>query len=147
MNHPTPSPGERATEAPASRAVVYRRWGDPQRCQVFGPYLIEPLLDAAEECAGTVYRVYLGPGQRTALSVHRQAEEYYFVLSGRGLALINGQEYPLTPGVFLRLPPGTVHSFRTTEEPLEMLDIHTPGCWPQRDTYFVPSPQSAVEPP
>ena len=30
-----------------------------------------------------------------------------------------------------------MHGFVTANEPLDMLDIHTPGCRPDRDVYFV----------
>ena len=76
------------------------------------------------------------PGQRTAISYHRIAEEYYFVLAGQGTAILDGVEYTLTAGDFLRLPPGTRHGFVTEDEPLEMLNIHTPGSRPDRDVYF-----------
>jgi mannose-6-phosphate isomerase-like protein (cupin superfamily) len=102
-----------------------------------GPYLIETLIDRTEEGAGTVYRVTVAPNQRTAVSYHRRAEEYYFVLAGGGAAVLNGREYPLESGDFLRLPPGTHHGFLGGPQGLVMLDIHTPGCRPDRDTYFV----------
>ena len=65
------------------------------------------------------------------------AEEYYYVLVGPRRSDPRGREYPLAPGDFLRLPPGTTHGFVTGDEPLEMLDIHTPGSRPDRDVYFV----------
>ena len=123
--------GERPLE------VIHRRSGDAGRSAALGPYLIEPLLSEAEEGAGTVYRVRIAPGQRTSVSYHRVAEEYYFVLAGRGTAILDGKEYPLAAGDFLRLPPGTTHGFLTGDEALDLLDIHTPGCRPDRDTYFV----------
>lgn len=116
--------------------LIHRR-GDVARGRRLGPYVIEALLTEAEEGAGTVYRVRVEPHQRTAVSYHRVAEEYYYVLSGSGTALLNGTEYALAPGDFLRLPPGTTHGFVTGDEALEMLDVHTPGCRPDRDTYFV----------
>jgi mannose-6-phosphate isomerase-like protein (cupin superfamily) len=118
-------------------ALIHRRSGDPERSQRLGPYVIEELIGETEEGAGTVYRVRIEPHQRTAVSYHLLAEEYYFVLAGRGTAVLNGAEYPLAPGDFLRLPPGTTHGFVTADEPLEMLDVHTPGCRPDRDVYFV----------
>jgi mannose-6-phosphate isomerase-like protein (cupin superfamily) len=105
--------------------------------QRLGVYAIEALIDAAEEGAGTVWRVRIEPNQRTRISYHQIAEEYYFILAGSGTALIDGRRQPLKAGDFLRLPPGTAHGFETAAEPLEMLDIHTPGCWPDRDTYFL----------
>ena len=40
-------------------------------------------------------------------------------------------------GDFLRLPPGTTHGFTAGPDGLDMLDVHTPGCRPDRDVYFV----------
>jgi len=127
--------------------VIYRPSGDPARVRRLGAYGIEALIDAGEEGAGTVYRVRIEPGQRTGITYHQVAEEYDFILAGRGKAMINGREQPVKTGDFLRLPPGTTHGFITAEEPLEMLDIHTPGCRPDRDTFFVEAPPATVAPP
>lgn len=116
--------------------IIHRRSGDPSREQKLGPYCIEALLERDETRAGTVYRVRLAPLERTGVSYHAVAEEYYFVLAGGGTAILQGREYPLEPGDFLRLPPGTRHAFVAAAQGLEMLDIHTPGCWPDHDTYF-----------
>jgi quercetin dioxygenase-like cupin family protein len=118
-------------------SLIHRASGDPQRTQQLGPYHVEALLDPAEEGAGTVYRVRIAAGERTNVSYHRLAEEYYFVLAGSGNALLNEREYPLRPGDFLRLPPGTTHGFIAGPDGLDLLDIHTPGCRPDRDVYFV----------
>ena len=59
------------------------------------------------------------------------------MLSGSGTAVLQGGEHVVRAGDFLRLPPGTTHGFVTADEPLEMLNIHTPGCRPDRDVYFV----------
>jgi quercetin dioxygenase-like cupin family protein len=117
--------------------LIHRASGDPARSERLGPYVIEALLSESEEGAGTVYRVYIEPRCRTSVSYHRVAEEYYYVLTGSGMALLNGAEHALAAGDFLRLPPGTTHGFITGDEPLEMLNIHTPGCRPDRDVYFV----------
>lgn len=120
--------------------LVHRRSGDPGRTQQLGPYRIEALLDRAEARAGTVYRVHIAAGQRTAVSYHRVAEEYYFVLAGSGTAVLDGREQPLHAGDFLRLPPGTHHGFVAGPQGLDLLDVHTPGCWPDHDTYFTDRP-------
>jgi quercetin dioxygenase-like cupin family protein len=117
--------------------LIHRRGGDAARGERLGPYIIEALLSEEEEGAGTVYRVRVEPHQRTAISYHLLAEEYYHVLAGRGTAVLNGAEHELAPGDFLRLPPGTTHGFVTGDEALEMLNVHTPGCRPNRDVYFV----------
>ncbi|MEO5915892.1 MAG: cupin domain-containing protein [Luteolibacter sp.] len=102
-----------------------------------GPYEIETLIAEEDEGAATAYRVRIEPHQRTAVSYHRVAEEIYQILSGSGTAVLDGVEYPLGAGDFLRLPPGTTHCFVTGEEALVMLDIHCPGSRPDRDVFFV----------
>lgn len=117
--------------------IIHRRGGDPNRVQQLGPYRLETLLDPHEEGAGIVHRVYIAPRERTSVSYHRIAEEFYYVLSGSGTAILDGREYRILAGDFLRLPPGTTHGFVTDDEPLEMLDIQIPGCRPDRDVYFI----------
>ena len=117
--------------------LIHRPSGIAERTQRLGPYAIESLLSPTEEAAGTVYRVRVEANSRTSIGYHKRAEEYYFVLAGHGIAVLDGREQPLAPGDFLRLPPGTTHGFVTADEPLDMLDVHTPGCRPDRDVYFV----------
>jgi mannose-6-phosphate isomerase-like protein (cupin superfamily) len=118
-------------------SLVHRSSGDPERTQQLGPYQVEALLEPHEEGAGTVYRVRIAAHERTNISYHRRAEEYYFVLAGSGVAWLDGREHPLKTGDFLRLPPGTTHGFSAGAGGLDLLDIHTPGCRPDRDVYFV----------
>jgi mannose-6-phosphate isomerase-like protein (cupin superfamily) len=126
-------------EAPAL-AIIHRPSGDPGRTQQLGPYRLETLIDPSEEGAGIVHRVFVAPHERTSVSYHRIAEEFYFVLAGSGTAILDGREYRLAAGDFLRLPPGTTHGFVTADAPLEMLDIQVPGCRPDRDVFFVGGP-------
>lgn len=128
------------TEVPRKLGLIHRPSGDASKVQRLGPYAIESLIAPEEEGASTVYRVTVGPRERTRISYHRVAEELYFVVSGRGVALLDAEEHALSPGDLLRLPPGTTHGFVTADEPLVMLNIHTPGCRPDRDVYFSDGP-------
>ncbi len=105
--------------------------------QKLGPYEIESLIPLDDEAAGTAYRVRIEAHSTTSVSYHKLAEELYYVLSGSGTAILNGERYELKTGDFLRLPPGTTHGFITQDEPLVMLDVHSPGSRPNRDVYFV----------
>jgi mannose-6-phosphate isomerase-like protein (cupin superfamily) len=102
-----------------------------------GLYDIETLIAEADEGAATAYRIRIAPHQRTQVSYHLVAEEFYYVISGSGVAVLNGIEQALRAGDFLRLPPGTTHGFVTAEEELVMLDVHTPGSRTDRDVYFL----------
>src|SRR4051812_2089031 len=125
------------SEATPELKLIHRNSGDPARARRLGPYRIEALLERHEQGAGTAYRVQVGPGERTEVSYHRVAEEFYFVLAGGGWAPLAGLVYPLAAGDFLRLPPGTTHGFVAGEQGLDLLDVHVPGCWPDHDVYFV----------
>ena len=105
----------------------------------FGPYKIATLISPEDEGALTAYRVTVEPNQVTSESYHKVAEECYFVIAGSGTAILDGKAYALNPGDFLRLPPGTKHQFRTAENALVMLDLHTPGSRPDHDVYFTGS--------
>jgi len=121
----------------SSLQVLHVRGGEGAEVARLGPYEIETLIPVAAEGSATAYRVRIEPHQRTATSYHKLAEELYLVLSGSGVAVLNGVEYELRTGDFLRLPPGTTHAFITGDEALVMLDVHTPGSRPDRDVYFV----------
>jgi len=116
--------------------VIYNQKSGKRTIESLGPYEIESLIDPEEEGRFTAYRVRIEPRQDTSESYHKKAEECYYVTGGRGVAILDGREYLLEPGDFLRLPPGTRHKFVTRESPLEMLDIHSPGSRPDRDVYF-----------
>src|SRR5689334_11521933 len=108
---------------PTKVPLVHRASGKAAQTETLGPYGIETLLTEQEEGAGTAYRVRIEPNQRTSVSYHKLAEEFYFVIAGRGTAILDGQTHVLQPGDFLRLPSGTTHGFVTDQEPLDMLNI------------------------
>lgn len=94
------------------RLLHVRESNDAAKARL-GPYEIETLIDEEDEGAATAYRVRIEPRQRTSVSYHRIAEEFYLVLAGTGVAVLDGVEHRLEPGDFLRLPPGTTHCFIT----------------------------------
>ena len=61
-----------------------------------------------------------GPGP------HRHPyDEIQFIQSGRGLWVVNGQEFEAGAGDVLVIKAGEIHSFRNTgDEPLVQLDVH-----------------------
>jgi mannose-6-phosphate isomerase-like protein (cupin superfamily) len=121
-----------------SLRILHQRSDSPStEIQKLGPYEIQSLVPPEDEGAGTAYRVRIEPHQTTSVSYHKIAEEFYYVLSGSGIAVLDGTSYELRTGDFLRLPPGTTHGFITHDVPLLMLDIHTPGSRPDRDVFFL----------
>lgn len=53
-------------------------------------------------------------GQVVPAHTHSDMCEVFFVESGAGLMLINGQNYPLTPGVCIAVEAGEQHELQNT---------------------------------
>lgn len=53
------------------------------------------------------------------LKPHRSkfpAEEFYYILKGRGIMYINGEEKEVFPGDLIYIPPGSLHGIRVIGE-------------------------------
>jgi len=42
--------------------------------------------------------------------------EFYFVMTGRGVMTINGEERPVAPSDLIYIPPDAIHSLRPTDD-------------------------------
>jgi len=97
---------------------------------------IDQLL-SREACGRfSAYVVKMRPKQVKKPGFHKKGEELYYVISGSGRANLGGRNYVLKPGCFFRVPPSTVHGFTTADEPLHMLNFHSPPVFSDHDTYF-----------
>jgi len=68
------------------------------------------------------------PGQTTALHRHHQTEELYHITAGHGLMQLATEEFPITPGDTVCIPPGTPHAVcNTGSEPLRILCCCAPA--------------------
>jgi len=84
----------------------------------------------------SAYLVRMEPFQIKKPSYHKKGEELYYVISGSGQAVLGGENYDLRAGCFFRVPPGIVHQFSTSDQPLSILNFHSPPVFPDKDTYF-----------
>lgn len=57
----------------------------------------------------------VAPGATTTLHLHRQTEELYHILAGRGCMHLDGRQFDVRAGDTVLIPPGTPHC------------IHNPG--------------------
>ena len=65
---------------------------------------------------------------------HRKRESIFFVLQGKGKAIIEGKEYDIEPNTVIYIPPGEKHAFRNTgNTEMRMLECFTyppiPADW------------------
>lgn len=66
-----------------------------------------------------------GPGNR-----HRGADQWLFVVAGRGSVAIAGRRHPLRPGTLLLIERGETHEVRNTgRTPLRTLNIYAPPAY------------------
>ncbi|MGQ9839987.1 MAG: cupin domain-containing protein [Anaerolineae bacterium] len=95
------------------------------------PTHINELLYGREEAAATeAFIVVLGPGEAPPLHKHPEAEQVFYVIEGSGLLQIAagqtgiGQQYRLSAGDLVRVPPDTWHSvYNDGSTPLRYLSV------------------------
>ena len=62
------------------------------------------------------------PGHETLLHKHRQTEEIYYILQGRGRMTLGDEEFDVAPGDTICIAPDTAHKiFNTGESLLKIL--------------------------
>jgi mannose-6-phosphate isomerase-like protein (cupin superfamily) len=73
-------------------------------------------------------------GGATERHYHRLSEEFYYLLEGRGLMEIDGEEREVLPGDAILIPAGAWHAIRATET-LRFLCCCAPP-YSHEDTWF-----------
>jgi len=80
----------------------------------------------------------LPPGRRTTPHSHPRTEEIYYILSGRGRMLIDGEQRMVGPGDAIAIPPGARHQIENVgETALTFLCCCAPG-YQHDDTVLMP---------
>lgn len=73
--------------------------------------------------------VFLKPGTCMGAHYHREVEETFFILEGKGILRINEAEIPVEGGVAFRVEPGERHDLCTGEDSsLKGIFIKVPYC-------------------
>ena len=61
---------------------------------------------------------------------HRGADQWLYVVSGTGIAIVNGKRYRMTPRSLLLIEHGDEHEIRQTgREPLRTVNIYVPPAY------------------
>jgi mannose-6-phosphate isomerase-like protein (cupin superfamily) len=69
-----------------------------------------------------LFRDSMAAGASTGIHVHQQADEFFYVISGRGFALVDGNEVPIETDDFVFVPKGREHRVKTAgPTPLELV--------------------------
>ena len=96
--------------------------------QVAGLKIIEMLSNRNDQAELTCALVKTAVGVVTERHVHENSEDIFYIIRGKGkLFLENVGEVFLEPGIFVRIPPNTLHGLYDVEEELLALDIWFPA--------------------
>jgi mannose-6-phosphate isomerase-like protein (cupin superfamily) len=83
-------------------------------------------------------QIILPPGKAALKHYHPAAEESYYILSGKGRVVLDGEERIMTAGDAVAIPANTVHRiFNDSKENLVFLAICAPP-WTPDCSVFVP---------
>ena len=110
-------------------------------------------LATAETTRGdySLFHVFIPAGPPGPLPhIHRDADEFFFVLEGRVEALFEDAWSSLRPGEFLHVPRGTLHTFdNVTTDPARMLSGFVPSGFERffRDFGHSARPEDVDPPP
>jgi mannose-6-phosphate isomerase-like protein (cupin superfamily) len=67
---------------------------------------IRPLIEEKDEAAGDVHHVEI---DNAKLHYHKNTDEFYYVIDGRGTMVLDDDEIELHPGVVVYVPRGVSH--------------------------------------
>ncbi|MBV6760253.1 cupin domain-containing protein [Rhodococcus opacus] len=86
------------------------------------------------------------PGSYVELHKHEEAEEIFYVISGRGRAQIGDEQVTLEPGHFMWVPPKTAHGITNTgTEPLKFLIFAYPHDFSEWESRVITCGAPAVK--
>ncbi len=75
----------------------------------WGTYVV---LD--DEAGHKVKRITVRPGHRLSYQRHSRRSEHWFVVSGAGIVVLEGEERPVRAGSAVDVPAGTAHRISST---------------------------------
>jgi quercetin dioxygenase-like cupin family protein len=102
------------------------KW-EPHPNQANAGVFLKPLLAGGLDPHLRTSLVKVEPGGKIAPHTHTTLE-FFTVLQGEAMALVNGSEVRLTPGMSVYAPPGDEHALRNaTSEPLLLLACFAPA--------------------
>jgi mannose-6-phosphate isomerase-like protein (cupin superfamily) len=120
-----------------SRCAV-EGWADPARGAVTWRTLLS--ADRTPTDSLTMGVAEVGEVAPADVRLHRHAQaEAYYILSGRGVLRIEGEDYPLVPGAAAFIPGGALHAaWATGAEPLRLLYVFAADAFDEVRYEFPP---------
>lgn len=93
----------------------------------FARVFLKPLIKSDVNAGLNLNLVRVAPGGEITPHIHQDSTETFYILTGRGISRIGGEEIQLTPGVCAYAPPAVTHSVcNTGDTDLEAISIFNP---------------------
>jgi mannose-6-phosphate isomerase-like protein (cupin superfamily) len=113
--------------SPALQPVIMT----PAEAETIRPFGIDMKVMLGAEHTGGKFSAILAeikPGEGPPPHLHRDREEYFFVLEGSYSLSVNGNESTIGPGTLVFVPRGTVHTFKNVAPTIgRLLEWTIPG--------------------
>jgi quercetin dioxygenase-like cupin family protein len=74
-----------------------------------------------------IVEVIISPGDEPPLHVHKNEDEWFYVLDGEVTFHVGGENYPASVGGFVSFPRGIPHTFTVESAKARFLVMNTPG--------------------
>ncbi len=128
--------------------MIIRRMDECPECTAGDRTRLRELLHPDRQQAAIRYSLahaLLGPGEASAPHVLSSSEVYY-ILSGRGIMVIDTEQCAVEPGQTVYIPPGAVQHIRNTGDgPLSFLCIVDPAWQSADETVLTGGPQTCPD--
>jgi len=68
--------------------------------------------------------IQVNPHQQISYQSHAKREEHWLITQGKGEVVLDGKVIPVSPGTYVKIPLGSKHRIRNTqEEPIEFVEV------------------------
>jgi mannose-6-phosphate isomerase-like protein (cupin superfamily) len=92
------------------------------------------ILHTDENCQ--VKKLIVNPGRRISLQSHKFRAEHWFIVSGQGIAELDGKEIEVRPGDAVDVPIGSKHRISCREtDPLVFIEVQTGYSFAEDDIH------------
>ena len=81
-----------------------------------------------------VKRIVVEPGGSLSLQRHKMRAEHWYAVSGEGIAIIDGRDYPLGAGCAVDIPQGATHRLENLSDlDLVIIEVQTGAYFGEDD--------------
>jgi len=104
-----------AAETSGAGAAMQPRIAAPEQAEALRPFGIDmKVMPGAEHTGGTFSAIVaeVKPGEGPPPHLHRDREEYFYLLEGTYQLVVNGRETTVGPGILVFVPRETAHAFK-----------------------------------